>query len=39
MKHKQNNYKFSLCLLLVKEFTTLLLISKIYNSTNRINKS
>ena len=39
MKHKQNNYKFSLYLLLVKEFTTLLLISKIYNYTNIIHKS
>lgn len=39
MKHKQDNYKFSLWLFLVKEFTTLLLISKIYNSTNIIHKS
>ena len=39
MKHKQNNYKFSLWLLLVKKITTLLLISKIYNSTNIIHKS
>lgn len=39
MKHKQNNYKFSLCLVLMKEFIMLLLISKIYNSITIIHKS